>query len=91
MNKISMILVSVMVIFLSTTMPCFSGEAKIGIVDFQRVLGESSPGKLAKAEINAKGKEMEKILKTKGDEIEELKKKLEREALVMSKENQDYD
>jgi outer membrane protein len=63
--------------------------AKIGVVDFQRILETSSAGKSAQAEINAKGKIMEKALKEKGAEIEELKKKLEREALVMSKEKKD--
>ncbi len=60
--------------------------AKIGVIDFQRILETSSPGKLAQSEINEKGKKMEAELKTKGAAIEELQKKLERDALVMSKE-----
>lgn len=60
--------------------------AKIGVIDFQTVLSTSSPGKLSKAEINEKGAQMEEDLKAKGEEIEELKKKIEREALVMSAE-----
>lgn len=60
--------------------------AKIGIVDFQKILEKSDAGKVATAEINKQGKEMEANLKKKGEEIEEIKKKLEREALVMSKE-----
>ena len=60
--------------------------AKIGIVDFQRILETSSAGKMAMAEINKRGKKMEADLKKKGGEIEATKKKLEREALVMSKE-----
>lgn len=62
---------------------------KIGIVNFQKVLATSSPGKIAKAEINKKGKEMEESLKARGSELEELKKTIEREALVMSKEKRD--
>ena len=62
---------------------------KIGIVNFQKVLANSSPGKIAKAEINKKGKEMEESLKARGSELEELKKTIEREALVMSKEKRD--
>jgi len=90
MNRLSMVVFSAAVIFLSMAMPCFASDSvKIGVVDFQRILGESSPGKLAKTEINKKGKEMEDALKTKGNEIEELKKKLEREALVMSNEKQE--
>ena len=60
--------------------------AKIGVVDFQKVLQNSSAGKYAQAEINKKGKEMEAELAKKGADIEERKKQLERESLVMSKE-----
>jgi outer membrane protein len=60
--------------------------AKIGIVDFERVLKTSSAGKKATAEINNQGKKIEADLKQKGEEIEAIKNKLEREALVMSKE-----
>lgn len=63
--------------------------AKIGVVDFQRIFQTSSAGKSAQAEINKKGTTMENALKGKGAEIEELKKKLEREALVMNKEKQE--
>lgn len=60
--------------------------AKIGVVSFQKILEKSDAGKKATAEINKRGKEMEASLKTKGEEIDATKKKLEREALVMSKE-----
>ena len=60
--------------------------AKIGIVDFQRILKTSSAGKKATAEINKRGKKIEADLKKKGEEIEATKNKLEREALVMSRE-----
>ncbi len=60
--------------------------AKIGIVDFQRIFITSNAGKLAQSKINDHGKKMEADLKKKGAEIEELKKKLEREILVISKE-----
>ena len=60
--------------------------AKIGIVNFQTILEKSDAGKMAMAEINKHGKELEANLKKKGKEIEEAKNKLEREALVMSKD-----
>ena len=60
--------------------------AKIGVIDFQKILEKSDAGKAAMAEINKHGKELEASLKKKGKEIEETKNKLEREALVMSKE-----
>lgn len=60
--------------------------AKIGVVDFQKILETSNAGKAAQAEINKHGKKMEEDLKQKGAEIEEMKKRIEREALVISKE-----
>jgi outer membrane protein len=63
--------------------------AKIGVVNFQKILEKSDAGKMAMAEINKHGKELEANLKKKGKEIEETKNKLEREALVMSKEMRD--
>ena len=63
--------------------------AKIGVVDFQKVLSVSNAGKHAQAEINKQGKSMEEDLKKKGVEIEEIKKRLERETLVMSKDKRD--
>ena len=60
--------------------------ANIGVVSFQKILEKSDAGKKAMAEINKRGKEMEASLKKKGEEIDAIKEKLEREALVMSKE-----
>ncbi len=60
--------------------------AKIGVVEFQRLFENSDAGKDIKAEITTQGKKMEAELKEKGAEIEEIKKRIEREALVMSKE-----
>jgi len=67
--------------------PSFSADiAKIGVIDFQKILETSSSGKAAQAEIKKKGQKMEADLKKRGSGIEDSKKKLEREALVMSKE-----
>jgi outer membrane protein len=60
--------------------------AKIGVVEFQRLFENSEAGKEIKAEITTQGKKMEAELKEKGAKIEELKKRIEREALVMSRE-----
>mgnify|MGYP001823821787 FL=1 len=67
--------------------PCLAADvAKIGVVDIQKVLMTSSAGKLAKAQINKKAREMENNLTVKKEEIEKLKETLEREALVRDKE-----
>lgn len=63
--------------------------AKIGVVDFMRLFEKSDAGKEATAEFNKQGKKREKDLKAQAEEIEELKKRLEREALVMSKEKRE--
>lgn len=60
--------------------------AKIGVVDFMRILEASSAGKSARAEIDEQRKKMEADLKKNQAELEELKERIEREALVMSKE-----
>ncbi len=60
--------------------------AKIGVVNFQRILETSSKGKAAQAELKAAKDRMESDLKQKGAEIEELRKRIEDQASVVSKE-----
>lgn len=62
--------------------------AKIGIVDFQKIVSESSAGKMTQKLINEKGMEFQNKLKTEKDQLDELKKTFEREALVLSPEKQ---
>lgn len=70
--------------------PVFAADvAKIGIVDFQKILATSEKGKVAQARINKEGKRMETELKKLGQQLEALKAKLEREALVMSRDKRD--
>ena len=63
--------------------------AKIGVIDFMRILEASSAGKSARAEIDKQRKKMEADLKKNQAELEELKERIEREALVMSKEKRE--
>jgi outer membrane protein len=60
--------------------------AKIGVVDLQRVLMVSKPGKAAQADLKKQGEEVETDFKKKESEIMDLKQRLEREAMVMSRE-----
>jgi len=70
--------------------PCMGADvAKIGVVDIQKILLTSSAGKMAKAQINKKAREMEAKLTERKEEIDKLKETLEREALVMSKETRE--
>lgn len=65
----------------------YSAEvAKIGVVDFQRIMMESSQGKKIQAEIKKKGEEMQKDLTEKGGDINKLQEDLQREQMVLSRE-----
>lgn len=64
-------------------------DFRVGIVDIQRIVDESSAGKRAQAEIKREGKKLEDELKSRRREIERLTKKLEREAAVMSREQRE--
>lgn len=59
---------------------------KIGVVDFQKILEDSTAGKAAKTEINRQGEKMEADIKKSGQEIEALEAQLEKEALVMDRD-----
>ena len=63
--------------------------AKIGVANLQRVLETSNAGKSAQDEIKQQKDKMEQELKQKGAEIEELRKQLERDSMVMSKEKRE--
>ena len=63
--------------------------AKIGILDFQRVIDSSKAGERSSAEIKSQGKKMEEVLKEKEREVEELKKTMDQKALVMSEKNRE--
>ena len=63
--------------------------AKIGVVDLQRVMETSDAGKSAQAQIKQQKEKMETDLKAKGTEIEQIRQRLEREAMVMSKESRE--
>lgn len=67
--------------------PAISADvAKIGVIDIQRILENSSAGKKALAQINEQGKKMKQEIDQKGARLEEDQKKFEREAIVMNKD-----
>lgn len=63
--------------------------AKIGIVDFQRILTESEAGKDIQAQLQKKGREMESDIRELGTEIEKLREQLDRESMVMSRKKRE--
>ena len=60
--------------------------AKIGVVDFLRILETSNAGKAGQAEIKKQADKMKADLEKKGAEIEELKRKIEKDSMVGNKE-----
>jgi len=77
-------------ISLSLCGPVWAADvAKIGTIDFQRIIDLSDAGKAAQERLNKQAKEMEADLKSKGAAIEEGRKQFEREALVLNKEMKD--
>jgi outer membrane protein len=60
--------------------------AKIGVIDLQKVLETSNAGKLIQTKLKKENEKMATDLQNKGNEIETIRKRLEREAMVMSKE-----
>jgi len=59
---------------------------KIGVVDFMKILETSNAGKSVQAEIKKNADKMKADLEKKGSEIEDLKKKIEKDAMVGNKE-----
>jgi outer membrane protein len=75
---------------LMISVPSFGADvAKIGIVDVQKVLLTSSVGKMVKAQMNKKFREIQSVLNEKKEEIQNLRENFEREALVMSNEKKE--
>jgi outer membrane protein len=62
---------------------------KIAVVNLQTVLETSVPGKAAQSEMKAQKEKLESDLKQKGNELQEMEKRLQREATVMSKETRE--
>ena len=88
-RKFRLILLIFVFTFLWIGFATAADVAKIGIVDLQRIMDTSDPGKSAQAEIKKQKDKMEQELKEKGAEIEELRKQFERESMVMSKEKRE--
>ncbi|MBU8910969.1 MAG: OmpH family outer membrane protein [Desulfobacterales bacterium] len=65
-----------------------AGAVKIGVINFQEILKESSAGKMTQKQLGEKGNEFQEKLKTEKTQLDEMKKSFEREALVLSPEKQ---
>jgi outer membrane protein len=63
-----------------------AADIKIGMVDFQQIVEKSEPGKRIEADLKKEGERMEAELTKDKDELKSLQEKMEREAMVMSRE-----
>ena len=74
-------------IFVFCSQHTFAADvAKIGVIDLQKILETSAAGKSIQAELKKEKDKMEADLQKEGTEIENLRKRLERESMVMGKE-----
>ena len=89
MKTVKTVLILVITICIFGSVSYAADVVKIGVVDLQRIVALSSYGKSAQSEINEKGEALMADLKEKEKELEGLKNKLEREALVMSTEKRE--
>ncbi|MCF8092313.1 MAG: OmpH family outer membrane protein [Desulfotignum sp.] len=61
-------------------------SAKIGVIDFERIMKESSAGKMNQKAINTRGQELKGRLETEKQALDEINRSFEKEALVLSDE-----
>jgi outer membrane protein len=59
---------------------------KIGIIDFEKIMKESSAGKMNQKVLNAKGTELKNKLEKEKQTLDEIGQSFEKEALVLSDE-----
>jgi outer membrane protein len=76
----------VLMIVLGLAVCSEAADMKVGIIDFQEVVEKSQPGQKIEAGLKKEGERMEAELTKDKDELTALKEKLEREAMVMSRE-----
>ena len=71
---------------------CFSTAAfgadvaKIGVINFEKILNESSAGKVSQKQLKSKWEELQKRLNDEKKAVEEFSLSIERESLVLSPE-----
>jgi outer membrane protein len=78
--------ISLLILFFSAHSVLAADVAKIGVIDLQNILETSAAGKSIQAQLKKQKEAMESDLKQKGTEIENIRKRLERESMVMSKD-----
>lgn len=86
MRQSTSIYMVVLILVLNIAVCSQAAEVKIGVIDFQEVVGKSQPGQQIEADLKKEGERMEAELTKDKEALTTLKEKLEREAMVMSRE-----
>jgi outer membrane protein len=89
MGNMKQILIAIITLaFVAGFSPVVFGAdvAKIGVVDFEKVLKQSSAGKLTQKDLRKKGEAFQGKLKAEKESLDAISKAFEREALVLSPE-----
>ncbi len=82
-----MVALSVMIFFFGFNATVFCAESiKIGVINFDKILQESSAGKMIQKEFKAKAEEFQQAILAEKKLLDEMSKTFEREALVLSPE-----
>jgi outer membrane protein len=61
-------------------------SVKIGVIDFEKIMQESSAGKMNQKALNTKGTELKNKLEKEKERLDEVGRSFEKEALVLSDE-----
>jgi outer membrane protein len=86
MRQAKSIYMMAFILVLSLAVCSQAAEIKIGLIDFQAVVEKSQPGQKVEADLKKEGERMEAELTKDKEDLTALKEKLEREAMVMSRE-----
>lgn len=88
MKKIALVgIIGVLLLFLAASQVLAAETvSKIGVVDLNRAVNESTQGKKAKGELEAAVKEKQSVLDEKGKALEKLKSEIEKQGSAMSAE-----
>ena len=79
----------VMILFFGFSSTVFCTETiKIGVINFDKILQESSAGKMTQKEIKARAAKFQQAILSEKKILDEMNKTFEREALVLSPEKQ---
>ena len=69
------------------TAPSFAADvAKIGVINFEKILNDSSAGKVGQKQLKTKWEQLQKKLNTEKKSVEDFSLAIERESLVLSPE-----